>query len=90
MHTTFTIKTDKKLHKEAKKTALMLGIPLTTIINAKLKEFVREQSITVSARPAPRLEKIAEWEKISAEMDKGDSQSFSDVEDLIKHLGLEK
>lgn len=90
MHTTFTVKTDKKLHKDAKKTAQKLGIPLTTIINAKLKEFVREQAITVSARPTPKPEKVVEWERISGEMDKGDYKAFSNVEDLIEHLGLEK
>lgn len=70
MHTTITVKTEKKLHRDAKKTARKLGIPLTTIINAKLREFVREQSITVSARPALRPEKIAEWRRISDDMDK--------------------
>ena len=90
MHTTFTVKTDKKLHKDAKKTAQKLVIPLTTIINAKLREFVREQAITVSARPTPRPEKIAEWERISDEMKKGHHKAFSNAEDLIEHLGLEK
>lgn len=90
MYTTFTVKTDKKLHKDAKETAQKLGIPLTTIINAKIKEFVREQSITVSARPNPKPEKVAEWERISDEMDKGRYKTFSNVEDLIGHLGLEK
>jgi len=88
MHTTFTIKTDKKLHKDAKKTAQKLGIPLTTIINAKLKEFVREQSITVSARPTPRPEKIAEWERISDEMDTHPEKNtvYNSMEEYLAHL----
>lgn len=90
MYTTITIKTEKKLHKEAKKTARKLGIPLTTVINALMKDFVREQAITVSALPIPRPEKIAEWEMISKEMDKGHLKTFSNAEDLIEHLGLEK
>ena len=90
MHTTITVKTEKKLHRDAKKTARKLGMPLTTVINALLKDFVREQAITVSARPTPRPAKIAEWEKIRDEMDKGNYKEFSNVEDLIEHLGLEK
>ena len=88
--TTLTIKTPKKLRDEAKKTAAKLGIPLTTVVNAMLGEFVREQSITFSVRPTPKPEKIAQWEKISAKMDKGHSKSFSNAEDLIEYLGLEK
>ena len=90
MYTTVTIKTEKRLHRDAKKTAQKLGIPLTTVINALLKDFVREQAITVSARPTPRPEKIAEWERISDEMNKGHYKAFSNAEDLIEHLGLEK
>jgi antitoxin component of RelBE/YafQ-DinJ toxin-antitoxin module len=87
MHTTFTVKTDKKLHKDAKKTAEKLGIPLTTIINAKLKEFVREQAITVSARPTARPEKLAEWEHISDDMDKHPEKYpvYHGVDELFAH-----
>jgi len=42
MDTTLTIKTPKKLRDEAKKTAGKLGIPLTTVINAMLAQFVRK------------------------------------------------
>ena len=88
MHTTFTIKTDKKLHRDAKKTAQKLGMPLTTIMNVLLKDFVREQSITVSARPTPRPEKIAEWEQISDEMDKHPERvhRFDNLDDLFAHF----
>lgn len=61
-----------------------------TVINALLKDFVREQAITVSARPTPRPEKLAEWARINEEMDRGNLKTFSNVEDLISHLGLEK
>ena len=88
MHTTFTIKTDKKLHRDAKKTAQKLGMPLTTIVNVLLKDFVREQSITVSSRPAPRPEKTAEWERISDEMARGVGINgpFSTLAELKRHM----
>ena len=38
--TTITIKTDKKLRDAAKRTAMKLGIPLTTVMNAQLARFV--------------------------------------------------
>ncbi len=48
--TTLTIKTDKELRDEAKKTAKELGLPLGTVINAMLKQFVREKEIVVSTK----------------------------------------
>ncbi len=48
--TTLTIKTDKELRDEAKKTAKELGLPLGTVINVMLKQFVREKEIVVSAK----------------------------------------
>ena len=42
MNTTLTIQTPKKLHDDAKKTAEMLGVPLTTAMNAMLKQFIRD------------------------------------------------
>jgi addiction module RelB/DinJ family antitoxin len=49
MNTTLTIKVQKKLRDDAKKTAEKLGLPLTTVIHAMLKQFVLDQEITLSA-----------------------------------------
>ena len=57
MSTTLTIKTDKKLRDEAKRTAHELGIPLTTVVNAYLREFVRERSFHTQIDPAPTKKK---------------------------------
>lgn len=46
------IKTDKKLKAELKKVTQKLGLPLGTIINAYLRELVREQRVVFSAPPA--------------------------------------
>jgi len=89
METTMVIKTNKKLRNEAKAVAGNLGIPLTTVLNALLKQFVREQRLTVSSDATPTKTKLALWEEISAEMDSAVGvKSFSDVEDLIKDLRL--
>ena len=50
MNTTLTIKTDKKLRNVATKTASDLGVPLGTVINAMIRQFVRDREITLSAR----------------------------------------
>ena len=70
MHTTFTVKTDKKLHRDAKKTADELGVPLTTIVNSMLKQFVREQAVVLTTYPTPKASKLREWAKMSDDMDK--------------------
>jgi len=91
MNTTLTIKTEKKLRNDAKRTADELGVPLTTVINALLRQFVREKELTVSVDPKPTKAKLALWEKISAEMDKGIAvKSFDNAKELIASLRLNK
>jgi antitoxin component of RelBE/YafQ-DinJ toxin-antitoxin module len=62
MHTTLTVKLDKKLRDDAKKVARKLGIPLTTVVNAQLAEFVRTGHFEVSLTPRPS--KVAEWQAL--------------------------
>ena len=86
MHTTFTIKTDKKLHRDAKKTADELGVPLTTIMNSMLKQFVREQAVVLTTYPTPKASKLREWAKISDDMDKHPEKYPSyTVDELFSH-----
>jgi addiction module RelB/DinJ family antitoxin len=59
--TILNIKTDKHLKKAAQETAEELGLPLSTAINAFLKQFVREKEITLSAnalQPTLYLQRI--------------------------------
>ena len=90
MDTTLVIKTNKELRTNAKRVAGELGIPLTTVVNALLKQFVRNGGITVSLEPTPTAKKIALWKKESKEMEKHSRKfkSYSDMEDLISDLGL--
>ena len=46
------IKTDPKLKKEIQGVAKELGLPVGTIINAYLRELVRERRVVFSAPPA--------------------------------------
>lgn len=86
-HTILNIKTDKKLKAEAKKVSDELGVPLSTVINAFLKKFVREKEITLSAnplRPTPYLEQILE--DAQAEYKAGKARTFESGEEMLDHL----
>lgn len=86
--TIINIKTDKKLKAEAKKVSEELGVPLSTVINAFLKQFVREKEITLSAnpyRPTPYLEQILETAQ--EDLRTGAVTTFKKGDDMIKHLG---
>ncbi len=85
--TTITFKTDKKLRDQAKKVASDLGIPLTTVINAQLAEFVRERSFSVSAYPRVKDTKMEMWKKMGEEIRNNPSEtSVEDITDFIKEL----
>lgn len=49
-NTTLTIKLPKDLRDNAKETAKKIGIPLTTVIAALLRQFALEEEITLSAK----------------------------------------
>ncbi len=58
MKTVLNVKTDKEVKEEAQRVAKELGLPLSTVVNAYLKEFVRNRAIHLSA--APRMSKALE------------------------------
>lgn len=49
MNTTLTIKLPTSLRNDAKATAAELGLPLTTIIQHQLREFIEKREITFTA-----------------------------------------
>ncbi len=59
MKTILNIKVDKSEKEIAKKIAAELGLPLSTIINAHLREFIRTREFSVSLDPVikPSVEK---------------------------------
>lgn len=60
MKTVLNVKTDTDVKKKAQKLAKDLGVPLSTIVNAMLKQFIEEQKITLRKplKPSKKLEKI--------------------------------
>lgn len=88
--TVINVKVDKEVKRKAKFLAKELGLPLSTIINANLKEFVRSGEVSFSLEP--KL-KPAVWERIreaSADYRAGKniSPTFSSVKEAIDYLSL--
>lgn len=85
--TIFNFKTDKKLKSEAKKVADEIGVPLGTIMNSFLKQFVRDKEITLSAhelRPSKYLQEAIR--EADEEFKSGRLRIFKNVEEMIADL----
>ena len=77
--TLLNIKTDKEVKEEAQKIAHELGVPLSTVVNAYLKEFIREREVRLSLTPrmSPRLEKLLEGVEKDIKLGRNLSPAFS-------------
>ena len=60
MKTLISIKTDKEVKENAKKAAAELGLSLSDVINASLRNFIRTREVYISAIPkmTPELERL--------------------------------
>lgn len=84
--TLLTIKTDKSIKAMAQSVAEEIGVPLSTVINAFLKQFVRDREVSFSAsyNPSPYLRKmIAQVEK---EYSEGNFTTSHSIDELMKNL----
>ncbi|KKW19727.1 MAG: hypothetical protein UY63_C0007G0011 [Parcubacteria group bacterium GW2011_GWA2_51_10] len=88
MNTTMTIKTSKDLRDGAKKTAKKLGIPLTTVVNAMLKQFVRDQMLILEVEcPFPSHTPNAETRRAIRDIQQRKNLvSFKTFEEFEKHV----
>lgn len=64
MDTTFLIKTKKDLKRKAQGLAKELGLSLTDVVNASLRQFVINQGITISKTPTESLDIYANKNEI--------------------------
>ncbi len=57
--TILNVKVDREEKEKAKQIALQMGVPLSTIINAHLREFIRTREFAVKLEPVlkPEIEK---------------------------------
>lgn len=86
--TIINLKVSKNLKREAQELADEIGVPLTTVITASLKEFVRSRSLTVSAFPRLKPEIEKELGEAIADYKKGKniSKIYSKPDEVAGHL----
>ena len=75
--TLLNVKTDKKLKQDAQKVAQELGLPLGTIINAYLRELIREKKVVFSSPPIPNQKTQKLLKKIDADIQAGKNSTAS-------------
>lgn len=88
MKTMINIKADKEVKENAQKIAGDLGLPLSGIINAFLKEFVRSRKISFSVIPrmTPYLENILGKVEKDIDENKNMTKTFKTAKEANAYL----
>ncbi|MCA9363082.1 hypothetical protein KC851_02070 [Candidatus Kaiserbacteria bacterium] len=88
MKTVLNVKTDVEVKEQAQALAKYLGVPLSTVVNSYLKEFVRSGEFTLSREPKLKPEVAKRIEKAIKETERGEglSPTFDNVEDFMAYL----
>ncbi|MFH1192371.1 MAG: DUF6364 family protein [bacterium] len=88
MKTIINIKADQKVKTKAKKIAGDLGLSLSAIINAYLKQFIRNKTVYFNAMPTMsyELEEILGKIEKDIKQNKNISPALSSSKDLKKYL----
>jgi antitoxin component of RelBE/YafQ-DinJ toxin-antitoxin module len=90
--TVLNVKIDKELKRQAQAAAKAIDLPISTIVAASLREFVRTRSITISDTPRLKPEVEAELLEMSRQYKEGTlevSPVFDNVQDSIVWLRAE-
>lgn len=90
--TVLNVKISKELKKQAQETAKALGLPMSTLVSASLRDVVARRSITISDTPRIRPEVEAELLEMSRQYKAGTldvSPLFDNVQDSIAWLRKE-
>ena len=88
MKAVITLKTDREVKHTAQKLAADLGLTLSAVVNASLRQFIRDSGVHFSRNyvMTPELEKIIEKARSDRLAGKNISPIFDSAEDLIKSL----
>lgn len=86
--TVLNVKIDKLLKTKAQRLAQDLGVPLSIIVNAQLKQFVREKRLTLGEPLTMSAELERALGPIDRDIKKGRnvSKGFTDVKEMIEYL----
>jgi len=89
MKTQVNLKIDNDVKKQAQKRAMEIGLSLSSIVNATLKQFARTGELELSSAPkiSPYLGELV-LEARTEYMRGKTSGPFDNAEDLIKHLDI--
>ena len=88
MQTILNIKTERGLKEEAQGLASELGVPLTTVVNSYLRQFIRERKLVLEVEPRVKNSIMRKWHKISLEANKTGAKKFTKASNLIKYLKI--
>ena len=79
---------EKKLRNEAKETARELGVPLTTAVNAMVKQFVRDRRLVLEDCPFPSHTPNAETRRAIRELrnPKVPGKSYATTDEMFEDI----
>jgi len=85
--TVINFKIDSQVKEEAQKLARELGVSLSAIVNAQLRELLRTRTLNVSAEPrlTPYLERIIEEVEHDRKTNKNITKTHS-LKEALEHL----
>ncbi len=85
--TIINIKADRDVKEQAHNVAERLGVPLSSIINSFLKQFIRSEEVTFSTSSymTPELESVLEQVEIDRVNRRNISKPFT-INEAISHL----
>ena len=88
MQTVIHIKADKEVKENAAKVAKELGLNLSDVINASLRNFIRTREVIFSDTPrmTPELEKLLERVEDDIKHNRNLSSKFKSAEEAIDWL----
>lgn len=88
MKTAINIKTDKEVKEKAQKLAKELGLPLSAIVNAQLKQFIRDKELHIFTAPrmSIKLEELIREAEQDLRGKKNISPVFSSAEAMDEYL----
>ena len=82
----FTMKTERGLKEKAQKIARDLGLSLGTLVNALLKQFIRDKGVFLSVDRKPNKELIKSIHRANLELKRSKLPKAVDVEGLLSEL----
>ncbi len=86
--TVLNVKTDQEVKEAAQKIAAELGLPLSVIVNAQLKDFIRDRAVNFSAVPrmSRGLEQLLGRVETDIAQKRNLSPVFSSTKEALEYL----